>query len=769
MKKTITPGQYSYDLCIIGAGPAGLALASEFAYSGLKICVLESGGDKRTQTGDSLKEVISPELPIKNNSRERVVGGATSTWGGLSATLDVIDFSAREWSAGWPITPSELAPYMERSIRYKFPPLKMFDSHSLEGEWGNLKNLENKTFVAVRPPFDFSSLKNIFNRPHQDLFTQATVVKIEADNGSVTRVLCRTTLGEAVEVKARVFILACGGIENVRLLLVSNIGNEYDQVGRYFMNHPKGYAGVLKLNKPLSPGVSYLPQTIKGCLVYMGLHLTETFQRDHDLLNSCVQFELRLNVLQRLFFALWKRVSNLLPGGLPKIHPRRLNLRWFADMEPRAENRITLSERKDDYGVPLPVVQYRLGERDKKTLAALYQEIERNVETSNLGKLSGTLQEMMNSVRDDASHHLGGTIMGMDPHRSVVDHNSKVHSLRNLYITGSSIFPTAGCANPTFTIVALALRLADHLKNEFGISHESEVKEEKLPGDKVVIVGAGNRVIKDVLPTIESLSGTLQIKGIFARHIFTIFGGKKPYDVRPLTELSTQFLSDVRFIYIAVPREVLSEVISALPPPHPEAELIIETPAIFSHRTLSLLKRYKRVHIAEDSVFLPWLPLLKGISLRYVQCLQSVYRYHGIALLKTLSGGPVRYGFRIGNTLWFKTGSLAATVIEPRDYTKGRLLFDGKEIKLEHFKDRCVGFRLGNKYETITEAESELVGTILETDTIVTKMGELKCIGLRRLLLAAHKGSSTWSLEEAIDDSLVDTQVHRYRMYLRLV
>lgn len=455
-----------YDLCIIGAGPAGLVIAAELASSGLKICVLESGEEKSTVFANKLKEVQTRALLIKPNSRERILGGSGTVWGGLSAPLDEIDFEQREWSDGWPFGRSDLEQFWSRAHRYRFPDLKEFNHGSQRKGW-NFNTLREKMFIAVRPPYNFVELKVIFAHEGVDLFLDATVTglvsQVIEDNRSVESVICKTSEGVTVHVKARVFVLATGGIENPRILLHSRLGNEHDQVGRYFMNHPKGYAGYLRLSRPISRQNPCIARAIDGRIVYAGLTLPEDVQRTKGLLNSYVQFEPDLGVFQRYVFAIWRRLPAFASPLFNLLSPKVLRLRWYADMEPRAENRITLSEDKDSHGVAFPVVTYELGGRDKDTLELLHKYLSEEVQQLGIGRIEGTFADVVTAVNQDASHYLGATRMGRDPQKSVVDSNCKVHSVSNLYVAGGSTFSASGSANPTYTIVALAISLADHL------------------------------------------------------------------------------------------------------------------------------------------------------------------------------------------------------------------------------------------------------------------------------------------------------------------
>jgi choline dehydrogenase-like flavoprotein len=144
---------------------------------------------------------------------------------------------------------------------------------------------------------------------------------------------------------------------------------------------------------------------------------------------------------------------------------RRVRLRNFMEMEPRRENRIVLSEELDVYGQRVPIVRHTASELDRRSMIALHQALVAEFAQAGVGKLETTLATCDPWPIDrDASHHMGTTRMGKDPATSVVDTDGRIHGVDNVFMAGASVFPTSGCANPTFTIVALSIRLAEHLR-----------------------------------------------------------------------------------------------------------------------------------------------------------------------------------------------------------------------------------------------------------------------------------------------------------------
>lgn len=540
-----TGPSFAADVCIVGSGPAGLTLARELSGGGLSVLVLESGLRRPTRRGDALRELESEGIVLKDYSRERVLGGASSTWAGLSSPFDPVDFAERPWlaGAGWPVSRDDLLPYWAAaSERYRFAPLSHFapggfDAVRTRGEQApSFCALEEKVFLAADPPQHFGKEHiDVFAGEGCDLLLDASVTGLhgEGPGAGVRYAAVRSRSGGQHRVEARVFVLAAGGIENARLLLLSTdlcaagLGNERDQVGRWFMNHPKNYHGTLSLADP----VRELPWLF-GCLFeghagYAGLRLPDAVQERDGLLNSYVRFEPLFpwsgsegveafvgmikrsgalvaafkqrrkgsltslrdysetgddSEIQNARHTPWRRAqllgrmliesptvaryafSRLANGRAPEI--TRVRLRNFMEMEPRAEHRVTLGTATDAHGLPVPRVTHRCSELDRRSLVAVHTALARDLAANGFGRLDGALSGSEDPwpIDQDASHHMGATRMGHDPNRSVVDAQLRLHEMPNVYCAGASVLPTSGCANPTFTLVALAIRLAEHLR-----------------------------------------------------------------------------------------------------------------------------------------------------------------------------------------------------------------------------------------------------------------------------------------------------------------
>jgi len=540
-----------YDLCIVGSGPSGMTVANELKESGLKICILESGGLKPTKHGDLLRNVKSEGIHIKEYSRERVLGGASTTWSGLSSPLDIIDMKTRSYlpHSGWPISRDELLPFYDNAARdYRFPPMDLFGESGLDhvrkkGDFElSWTNTEEKVFMAASEPQNFGKeFKYIFDTKGLDLYLNATLISLDGDGGSDSISVGNVRSGDnrAVKIEAKAFVLAAGGIENARILLNSKdnsaagLGNDHDQVGRYLMNHPKNYYGVIHLRKSVKELPYYFGSLNKGYAGYAGLRLKESLQEEKKRLNCYVRFEplfpwsdnqgveglvflvKKCKVLLKswmkmkeedvvslrdysetgddtdlmnerktsiewlvLFFIIILNLHRVIqylyyrlaPFAVPKI--KKVRLRNFMEMAPDPENRITLGKENDLFGQQVPVVIHQTSEIDRQSLIDLHKILKDELLTNGMGDLKTELdREEPWPITQDASHHLGSTRMGNDPGFSVVNPDCRLHGVTNVFLAGGSVFPTSGCANPTFTMVALSIRLAAFIKmNVFGLS-----------------------------------------------------------------------------------------------------------------------------------------------------------------------------------------------------------------------------------------------------------------------------------------------------------
>ncbi|MDG2304585.1 MAG: GMC family oxidoreductase [Candidatus Binatia bacterium] len=487
------PDVGSVDLCIVGGGAAGITLARSLVGTGRRVLLLESGGE----TGDSRTqrlydtEIVGTPYPIAG-SRLRFFGGTTNHWSGQSRALDVIDFEERGWvpGSGWPISFGDLEPWLAEA--HEICGLGPLD-YSPEG-WERTLGpdflsgspvLESKIFQLSSPIVRFASAYGDELRSAENVFVAvgANASEILSDEAGrqVTGIRFRSFDGvEPVVVRARAYVLACGGIENPRLLLASDsvspggLGNEFDNVGRYFMEHP-AYSAQRLLASATFPvqGLNWTPaEDGEGPGVAIrALSPSDAAEREHGLLRSMLIFFGRDRVLgpdddevsgvgRAMRAGLWR-------GDTPKV--REISATTVLEQAPNRDSRVRLSAERDELGNRRAVLDWKLGELDRYSLyrgALVVGE-----ELARLGWARSQLRSWVPRFERPllpgiGNHHIGTTRMSRRPEDGVVDADCRVHGLANLYVAGSSIFATAGIANPTMNLVAFALRLADHLRRE---------------------------------------------------------------------------------------------------------------------------------------------------------------------------------------------------------------------------------------------------------------------------------------------------------------
>lgn len=511
------------DICIIGAGAAGIAMALSLKKSGLKVCVLESGGLKKESDTQALYDLTCEDLPLSEPSRARVFGGSTVEWAGRWKPHDAIDFTERSWIpySGWPITYTDVAPYYAQStdiLGTPHPDLFTTDSIDTlvaESTHPILEDdaMETSVFRWLKEP-DWNWGKKFKEHLEHDntveviLHANVTQINLEPQGKCVESVTAQTLQGNIFTVSARHTVVASGGIENARLLLLSRnvhaqgIGNTYDQVGRYYMDHPKGVVGEITPYKKNTYLPAYWGIAADGLFTRAGLKLTAKKQEQERVLNSYVLLEpvfpwsynpglsalvklaqgikrrnIPVDIVTQYVTAVAKNQKAIIQWGMNKVlksmfnkqaRIRAINVWNFMEQVPDPHNRVILNTKKDALGCEQVTLHWSVNELDRHTMEVFHQTLHNSCQQWRIGEFSSPILKKDYDtwpISNDASHHMGTTRMGTDPKTSVVNSDCKVHGVENLFVAGSSVFPTGGYANPTATIVALALRLSDHLQN----------------------------------------------------------------------------------------------------------------------------------------------------------------------------------------------------------------------------------------------------------------------------------------------------------------
>jgi choline dehydrogenase-like flavoprotein len=491
--RTVPEKTFEADLCIVGAGAAGITIAREFTSKGFSVILLESGGFEFEQETQALYrgETTGPFMPDRgtylSRARSRYFGGSTNCWEGQCRPLDDIDFEERSWvpDSGWPFPKSHLAPFYERAASvcqitpFGYDVQKALSPARPALTVGNGDTIETKLF-HLSPPTHFGELyrKELVQAPNIQVFLHANVVDVvaNANASKVDLVEVRSLTGNRLWVRAAFYVLAAGAIENARLLLFSNrlqkagLGNQNGLVGRYFLEHANWVAGSVCLTRPNESMSLYegaAPEPGIGNPVFGALSVKEDVQRRLQLLSSGFLL-LRTSDVRGLMEAIGGVASEIDHFG---DEPSSANAPYYAmlytrtEQTPNPESRVTLSDELDALGKPRVSLHWQLSDLDTQKIRELVRFLSKELGRNSAGRVSLRVTDQNPWPLRPADHSMGTTRMHEDPKKGVVDSRCRVHGIANLYMAGSSVFPTCGFSNPTLTLVALALRLADQLSD----------------------------------------------------------------------------------------------------------------------------------------------------------------------------------------------------------------------------------------------------------------------------------------------------------------
>lgn len=540
-----TGTQLECDIVIIGSGAAGISLACELIGSGKQVILLESGGFTAERETQELAQGevadASSHGPLEQY-RKRVFGGTTTVWGGRCAPFDGIDFEKREHvpHSGWPIAREELEPYYRRAHGYTLTGEYDYTSASslADGDKPTIPGLRDDVWMQDQLwrfslPADYGAEfgERIRNAPNIRVITHANALKLNTDpTGSrIESVEASSLKDNRFTVKAGTVIVAAGGLESTRLLMVSDdvhrqgLGNEHDQLGRYYLSHISGDLGEIKFQPRSLPVVWQYQKASDGVYVKRNLRIREEIQRREGLLNfrailthppfadaSHGSGALSAVYLVKRFFRgqippeyskelaaagyhhVPQHMRNVVLGMSGLI---RFGSHWFlhrtmarrkypsvslksrsnsytihfdAEQSPNPESRVTLTGDTDRLGMRKLKADWKWSPRDVESVVRCHGLLRQETEASGIGRLTLPDEEVPDQIRAGfavGSHHIGTTRMSDDPLHGVVDRNCQVHGVGGLFIASPSVFPTASYANPVLTITAMAIRVADHVKS----------------------------------------------------------------------------------------------------------------------------------------------------------------------------------------------------------------------------------------------------------------------------------------------------------------
>ena len=533
------------DVCIVGAGAAGITLALQFLRADLRVLVLESGRELPDPATQALyeAEIADPALHSPGDRyRVRQFGGSTTIWGGRCVPFDAFDFASRPWVTdhSWPIDRADIARHYPAANALCEAGEYIYDAaHAVPGGMRPVIRGFTPAHFSTDGIERFSCPTNFADRYRRRLDTSRSVeillgancteLLTDADGGRVERLQVRTLSGVAFTVAARQVVLATGGLEIPRLLLASRavhtqgLGNAHDQVGRYYMCHMAGTLGALQLNVP--PGDVWHGYEVAddGTYCRRRLALRPETQRELGLTSTVMRLHFpsivdpahRTAALSALYLAKpfisheygkrlaeegpfrlgrwlrhagnvardpfglaafmlhWVRRRTLSARKFPSVvvpaRANRFSLDYHAEQQPNPDSRVTLTHETDALGMPKLRIDWRYGEIDVRTAVETLRLLREDLAAWGHGRLDFRQDEVATELLRHGAyggHHIGTARMGASPATSVVDGDCAVHGVRNLYVAGSAAFATSSQANPTLTIVALALRLAEHVARQ---------------------------------------------------------------------------------------------------------------------------------------------------------------------------------------------------------------------------------------------------------------------------------------------------------------
>lgn len=465
------------DLLILGAGPAGMTLALETARAApdARIVLAEAGGLQPSNAAEmdlyQGKSIGGSNYSL-TATRLRYFGGTSGHWGGWCRPLDAIDFVPRHTAgiAGWPLRREALEPHYAAAHHWLEIPSRNYDPDQLSPalrqqllDFGDSSWLRNQIF-RFSPPTRFGDRYRdpIAQAENIECLLNAAAVDYQYQGSRLDQVTLSGLHGHSLKIRAKQVVIAMGGIENARHLLVmrqvgwSIAGLHTDHLGRGFADHFGLRPGVLEI-----PANKLYQRTSEASGDIMPI-ITPSPEALHEMgwSNACMMLEVTPKT-----------------AGLPNAYHHNQSLgfaggdywRYTVQMilEPRANeaSQLTLDAKRDALGLPRSRLAWEIDPRDYQSAHAFYQRFGLELGRLGLGRVRFKALDIgkLRRQASGAAHHMGTARMADTAEQGVVDTNLKVFGSDNLYVAGSAVFPSYGFSNPTLTIVALAHRLAGHI------------------------------------------------------------------------------------------------------------------------------------------------------------------------------------------------------------------------------------------------------------------------------------------------------------------
>lgn len=491
-------------LCIVGAGAVGLTMAIKIARMGKPVLVIEEGAQSLASA--------SPSSPVENDgdlssfvtgSFNVGLGGSTRSWGGQMLPFDAVDFTARSEvpNSGWPIDHQDLHAWYTEAEQMLGVDYASFDEsvypEQLE-QPGPSSDLR-LGFSKWCPESDFSTL-------FADEISQSTCLKIVlgAKVESISRDAKQRSLkleivtefGERRSLPVASLVLAGGGLANYKILANSpKMAAALPALGCYYHDHIGFYGARLTprntqrfndlFTTKLVRGERCVPKIQRNSQTHLhSLNVNATIEAQVKQRSALEGLKIIRKILRgkeslrTLFPALLTLLFNLpaaIKAGYQYLILRRIAFPQQAEFflvancesVPIRESKIAIDAGANKQAIATWLVD----DRSRDAMRGFYQSVKYYLENNQIADVEIKPSLMANDrtwVEGAYSlyHHMGATRMGTSVESSVVDRHCQVHHEPNLYVAGCSVLPTGSCSNPTFTAIALGLRLANRLATQ---------------------------------------------------------------------------------------------------------------------------------------------------------------------------------------------------------------------------------------------------------------------------------------------------------------
>tara|TARA_X000000950_G_C13826058_1_gene624089 strand:- start:57 stop:1475 length:1419 start_codon:yes stop_codon:yes gene_type:complete len=454
----------NFEFVIIGSGVAGISLAIELEKLNKKILLIEAGEKEFSENSQDFYKgtVLGDKYYNLKDARLRMFGGSSNHWAGWCKSLDDYDFNNKNYiNNKWAIDSTDLVKFEKKAEKILELDKKKKDI--------NLSENFKQVFFQNSPPVNFNTkyLKKIIESKNIFLLLDTTIYNFQLNQNTIISAEGFFKDKTKCSFNGKNFFLCCGGIENSRILLYSNKLNNNNLVfnnkilGTHWMEHPHGWVGmaIMDTKKLGLKEITYKNQDVSF------IAPRKSFLDKNKLLNSCFRFFKgdKNNFKKELLLSL--------PSSLKILFKKHTfhaySIYCASEQLPSINNKISLSNKTDQFSLPRAQLEWRKNQLDLKTIKEPLVSLGKYFVDNNIGRIQLNDKLAKNEFPNSdlgGYHHMGGTRMAIDPNKGVVDKNLKVFGKKNFFILGSSVFPSGGHANPTYTITLLSLRLADYIK-----------------------------------------------------------------------------------------------------------------------------------------------------------------------------------------------------------------------------------------------------------------------------------------------------------------